>query len=90
MSCLHAERFTQLDVHIREHHLEAQQVLHALLEGQRHMIDGERLLSEELRALIEGQRLMVDGQRSLSDDLRALIARIDALIRGRGDGNPAA
>jgi hypothetical protein len=33
---------------------------------------------------------MIDGQRLLSDDLRALLARIDALIRGRGDGNPAA
>jgi hypothetical protein len=65
---LHAERFTQLDVRIREQHLETQQVLHAL---------------------VEGQRLMLDGQRLLSGDLRALIARIDALIRGRGDGNPS-
>jgi hypothetical protein len=63
----HAERFTQLDVRIREQHVEAQQVL---------------------RALIEGQRLMIDGQRLLSGDLRALIARIEALIRGRGNGNP--
>ncbi|MGH7312887.1 MAG: hypothetical protein ACREJV_06930 [Candidatus Rokuibacteriota bacterium] len=66
---LHAERFTPIDVRIREQYLEAQQVL---------------------RAVIEGHRLMIDGQRILSDDLRALIARIDALIRGRGDGNPAA
>lgn len=66
---LHVERFTQLDVRIREQHLEAQQVL---------------------RAVIDGHRLMIDGQRMLSDDLRALIARIDAIIRGRGDGNPAA
>lgn len=58
---LHEERFTQLDVRIREQHLEVQQVL---------------------RALVEGQRL-------LSVDLRALIARLDALIKGRGNGNPA-
>ena len=66
---LHVERLTELDVRIRDQHLEMQQVL---------------------RALIEGERLMIDGQRMLADDLRALIARIDALIRGRGDGNPAA
>lgn len=66
---LNAERFTQLDVRIREQHVEVQQVL---------------------RAVIEGHRLMLDGQRMLSDDLRALISRIDALIRGRGDGSLAA
>jgi hypothetical protein len=33
---------------------------------------------------------MIDGQRLLSDALRALIVRIDALIRGRGDGQPTA
>jgi hypothetical protein len=62
-----ADLKTALDIRIREQHLEAQQVL---------------------RALIEGQRLMIDGQRLWSDDLRALIARIDALIRGRGNGHP--
>jgi hypothetical protein len=59
---LQAERFTQLDVRIREQHFEIQEVLRALAEGQ----------------------------RGLSADIRALIARIDALIRGRDDGNPAA
>ena len=54
------ERFTQLDVHIREQHLEIQQVL---------------------RAVVEGQGVMADG-------IRALVARLDALIRGRGDGSP--
>ena len=55
------ERFTQLDVRIREQHLEIQQVLRALVEGV----------------------------RNLSTDLRALVARLDALIRGRGDGSPS-
>jgi hypothetical protein len=35
-------------------------------------------------------RALAEGQRGLSADIRALIARIDALIRGRDDGNPAA
>ena len=55
------ERFTQLDVILREQAIETHTVL---------------------RAVAEGQRL-------LSADVRALIARIDALIRGRGDGAPA-
>lgn len=60
-------RLTQLDLRIREQHFETQQVLHAL---------------------VEGQRLLIDGQRSLSADIKALIVRIDALIRGRGNGEP--
>lgn len=63
---LHEERFTHLDVRLREQHIEIQQVLHAV---------------------VEGQRLLIEGQRVLSADLTALIARIDALIRGRGDGS---
>lgn len=59
---LNESRFTQLDLRIREQHFETQQVLHALVEGQ----------------------------RSLSADIKALIARIDALIRGRDNGEPAA
>ena len=43
-----------------------------------------------LHALVDGQRLFVDGQRSLSADIKALIARLDALIRGRSNGEPAA
>jgi hypothetical protein len=58
---LQEERFTQLDVRIREQHLETQQVLRAVAESQ----------------------------RTLIVDLKALIARLDALIRGRGDGAPA-
>lgn len=65
---LHDNRFARLDARIREQHLEVQQVLHAVLEGQ---------------------RVLIDGQSTLSADLRALIARIDALIRGRGNGSAA-
>ena len=57
---LQEERFTQLDLRIREQHLDLQQVLRALAEGQ----------------------------RTLHEDIRALIARLDALIKGRGDGAP--
>ena len=31
-------------------------------------------------------RALADGQRQMVDDLRALVTRIDALIRGRGNG----
>ena len=73
---LNEERFTQIDLRLREQHLETQQVLHAVAEGQ--------------RQLLEAQRLLLDGQRSLSADIKALIARLDALIRGRDNGEPAA
>lgn len=43
-----------------------------------------------LRAVAEGQRQLVENQRQASADLRALIARIDALIRWRGDGSGSA
>ena len=55
------ERLTQLDVRIREQHLETQQTLRAMSE-----------------AIL-----------SLSLDIKALIARLDALIKGRGDGSPS-
>ena len=58
---LSEERFTQLDVTLREQAIETHTILRAVAEGQ----------------------------RQLSTDVRALIARIDALIRGRGDGAPA-
>ena len=38
------ERSTQLDLRIREQHLETQQVLHAIVEGQRVLVEGQRLL----------------------------------------------
>ena len=78
---LREERFTQLDLRIREQHLETQQILHAVVEGQRQLIEGQR-------HLIEGLRQLFEGQRGLSADIKALIARLDALIRGRGDGEP--
>ena len=68
------ERLTQLDLRIREQHLESQQVLRGIADG--------------IRALLDGQRLLLDGQRALHEDIRALIARLDALIKGRGDGEP--
>ena len=71
---LQEERFTQLDLRIREQHLETQQVLRALVEGQRTLTDQVRTLA--------------GGIRDLSVDIKALIARLDALIRGRGDGSP--
>ena len=78
---LQEERFTQLDLRIREQHLEIQQVLHAVVEGQRVLVDEVRGLAGEIRGL--------SGEiRGLSVDIKALIARLDALIKGRGDGGP--
>ena len=72
-------RLTQLDLRLREQHLELQQALRTMADGVRALVDGQRALHEDIRALI-------DGQRALHEDLRALIARLDALIKGRGDG----
>ena len=77
---LQEERFSQLDVRIREQHLEIQQALGAMIDGQRGLIEGQQ-------GLIEGQRALADEIRSLSMDIRALIARLDVLIKGRGDGS---
>src|ERR1700675_2118148 len=60
---LNEERFTQLDLRIREQHFETQQVLHAIVEGQRRLVEGQH-------QLVEAQRLMIDGQRSLSADMK--------------------
>ncbi len=101
---LNEERFTQLNLRIREQHFETQQGLHAIVEGQRRLVEGQHRLVEGQRQLVEGQhrlvegqhqlveaqRLMIDGQRNLSADIKALIARLDALIRGRDNGEPAA
>jgi hypothetical protein len=38
---------------------------------------------------VDGQRALFDEIRGLSADIKALIARLDALIKGRGDGSPA-
>jgi predicted nucleic acid-binding Zn-ribbon protein len=73
---LQEERFTRLEDRLREQHLEIQQILRAMVESQ--------------RLLLDGQRALLDGQRALHEDIRALIARLDALIKGRGDGSPGA
>ena len=72
---LQEERFTHLDLRIREQHLETQQSLHAVVDGQRALTNEVRMLSTELRGV--------------SADIKALVGRLDALIRGRGDGNPS-
>lgn len=72
---LSEERFTRLDVTLREQAIETHTILRAVGEGQGRIVDS--------------QRQLVETQRLLSADMRALIARIDALIRGRGDGSPS-
>src|SRR5262249_60033296 len=72
---LHEERFTQLDIRIREQHLENQQTLHTLGDGQRLLLDGQQ-------RLVESQQRLVESQRGLSADMKALLARLHPLIRG--------
>jgi hypothetical protein len=49
---LEEERFTQLDLRIREQHLETQQSLHALIEGQQSMSAAVKAL---IAALMRGR-----------------------------------
>ncbi len=49
------QRFTQLDARIREQHLEIQQVLRALADGQHALITEVRALIARLDALIKGR-----------------------------------
>ena len=51
------ERFTQLNIRIREQHLETQQVLHALVDGVRILSEEVRHLSADIKALI----VRIDG-----------------------------
>jgi hypothetical protein len=68
------ERFTHLDVRIREQHLETQQALHALIEGQRLLLEGQRSLatSTDVKEVTAEVRRFIDG-----------------FLRGRGNGEPA-
>ena len=81
-------RFAQPDVALREQAIETHTILRAVADGQRQIVDSQRDLAESQRQLVEGQHQLVEEQRQLSVDMRALIARIDALIRGRGNGAP--
>ncbi len=69
---LQDERLVQLDARIREQHPEVQQTL--------------RGLAEAVRGIADGIRALMASQRALHEDIARLIARLDALIRGRGDG----
>lgn len=80
---LQDERLTQLDRRSREQFLETQQVLHAVVDGQRRLVEGQRAMSVDLKA-------MSADIKAMSVDIKALVARIDALIRGRGNGDPTA
>ncbi len=87
---LQEERFTQLDLRSREQYLETQQVLHAVVEGQRLLVEGQRAMSVDLKAMSADIKAMSVDLKAMSVDLKALVARIGALIRGRGNGDPTA
>jgi hypothetical protein len=58
---LQEERFAQLDLRSREQHLETQQVLHAVVEGQRLLVEGQRAMSADIRALIARIDALIRG-----------------------------
>ena len=72
---LNEERFTQLDLRIREQHFEIQQILCGVADA--------------VRGIADGVRALLEGQQALHEDIRALITRLDTLIKGRGDGGSA-
>ena len=86
---LNEARFTQLDVRIREQHLETQQALRALVESQHLLVEDQRGLKAEVRSLSTEVKGLSAEIKSLAADIKRLIARIDALIRGRSNGEPA-
>ena len=47
-----------------------------------------RLNGERLASLADGQHILSDSIQALAAEIRALIARIDAIIRGRHNGEP--
>jgi hypothetical protein len=59
---LQEERFTQLDARLREQHLETQQALRAVLDGQRLLLEGQRTLSADIRALIARIDAIIQGR----------------------------
>ncbi len=59
---LQEERFTRLDVRIREQHLETQQVQRALVDGQRQLVEGQNALSADIRALIARLDALIRGR----------------------------
>ncbi len=87
---LQEERFTQLDVRSREQHLATQHVLHSLVESHHRLTETHERLADSHQRLTEEQRLLAAEQRGLSRDIKALIARLDAIIRGRNNGEPPA
>jgi hypothetical protein len=47
-------------VRIREQHLETQQVLHAVVDGQRVLLEGQQSLTGEIRALVARLDTLID------------------------------
>ena len=56
------ERFTQLDVILREQAIETHTVLRAVAEGQRQLTEGQRQLSADVRALIARIDALIRGR----------------------------
>lgn len=83
---LQEERFTHLDVRLREQHLEVQGTLRALAEAMGTLAGEVRNVAGEVRNLTGEVRNLTGEVRVMSADIKSLVARIDALIRGRGDG----
>jgi hypothetical protein len=60
---LQDERFTRLEIRIREQHLAVLEILHALAEGQRQLVEGQQSLSADIKALIARIDALIRGRR---------------------------
>ena len=74
---------SQLDASIQRSERQDRRRHRRLLEAQQQMLESQQRMQEE-------QRSLSVEVKALSVDINALIARIDNLIRGRGNGEPAA
>ncbi len=59
---LSEERFTRLDVMLREQAIETHTVLRAVAEGQRQLAEGQRQMSADVRALIARIDALIRGR----------------------------
>ena len=87
----------QLDASIQRSERQDRRRHRRLLEAQQQMLEAQQQMLEAQQRMLESQQRMQEEQRSLSVevkalsvDIKALIARIDNLIRGRGNGEPPA
>ena len=71
---LNEERFTRLDITLREQTLETRGVLHDVTVSRRQIVASQQPMVESQQQLVESHRRLVQEQRVLSSDVRELSA----------------